>query len=1191
MLEWTGERFIPGVKGDIEIEHLHRYYAAAELVAGLDVLDLACGEGYGSAILARRAKSVIGVDISEQAVRHAREAYSANGVQFEVGRSDAIPLADRSVDAVVCFETIEHVAEQEQERTLAEFARVLRPGGWLCISCPDKHEYADVPGTQNPFHVRELYLHEFIDLLQRHFKHVELYGQRIEHGSVLGPLDRGAARFFSYRQEETGMTRAEGFLRPLYLIGIASNEGCPALPVGTFEPEEPAFFSELRTLNQRIADANDDAAKWKGECNRLQAVFDRIDDLATDLGRRMLPNNGSGSPATGAVAVASATPEEGGREVRLASTIQRLVEGALDFRERLKAAEAALLDSEAARRALQASLNENESATRSVQASLQHEVSTSRYWQARAGELEYFIADLQNSRSWRITAPLRAAGTAARAVRASFTPRRFASGTGRLVYRNLPIGDANRYRLKDWVFESFPGVFGTSAAYKRWQDFRDKGKETHRYSFENVRASSAAIERAAATEGSRQGKVPDAAPGPVSVAQSLLAADGRWEWQDYGLVREGTLRGLQAKQLARDVRPPAVLDFKPNDLPGAISALAFDPVDTPDVSIIVPTYNNLKYTVECLTSLMRSGAKASFEVVLADDASTDCTADRLQKVPHLRVLSSDENKGFLLNVNRALPALHGRHVVLLNNDVQVTPGWLDAMLAAIESADDIGAVGPKILYPSGVLQEAGCALRPDGTAEMIGLNDDPDQPQYNYRRTVDYCSGACLLLKTDVMRNFGGFDPLFAPAYCEDSDLCLQLRKAGLRTVYEPTAVVIHHLSVTTAVQSTSRKLHQVARNLVRLTNKWEGDLERLTDVRLIAFYLPQYHPIPENDQWWGTGFTEWRNVGKAVPNYVGHYQPRVPADLGYYDLRIADVMDQQAELAKRYGLFGFCFYYYWFAGRRMLELPIERLLTTNRPDVPFCLCWANENWTRRWDGQDNEVLMAQYHSYEDDEGVIQDLIRFMRHPNYIRVNGRPLLLVYRVALFPDFARTAEHWRATCRRVGLGEIYLAFVESFDMNAQPVDPARYGCDAAVEFPPHGMGDPKPLDVQILNPAFQGVVNDYREVALRYCQRPAASHVRFRGLMPGWDNTARRQDLSYCFEHSTPGAFQAWAEHAIEETRTTKSGEERIVFVNAWNEWAEGAYLEPDRRFGHTYLEALKNAKDAALLKRRDRYALR
>jgi len=119
-----------------------------------------------------------------------------------------------------------------------------------------------------------------------------------------------------------------------------------------------------------------------------------------------------------------------------------------------------------------------------------------------------------------------------------------------------------------------------------------------------------------------------------------------------------------------------------------------------------------------------------------------------------------------------------------------------------------------------------------------------------------------------------------------------------------------------------------------------------------------------------------------------------------------------------------------------MLELPIERLLTTNRPDVPFCLCWANENWTRRWDGQDNEVLMAQYHSYEDDEGVIQDLIRFMRHPNYIRVNGRPLLLVYRVALFPDFARTAEHWRATCRRVGLGEIYLAFVESFDMNAQP-----------------------------------------------------------------------------------------------------------------------------------------------------------
>ena len=350
----------------------------------------------------------------------------------------------------------------------------------------------------------------------------------------------------------------------------------------------------------------------------------------------------------------------------------------------------------------------------------------------------------------------------------------------------------------------------------------------------------------------------------------------------------------------------------------------------------------------------------------------------------------------------------------------------------------------------------------------------------------------------------------------------------------------------------------------------------RQLSVRLIAFYLPQFHPIPENDQWWGAGFTEWINVTNAQPNYEGHYQPRQPADLGYYDLRVAEVMEQQADLARRYGIHGFCYHYYWFGGRRLLEMPLERMLETGRPDFPFCLCWANENWTRRWDGHEHEVLMAQSHGDEDDEGVIRDLMRYFRHPNYIRVNGKPLFLLYRASLFPDIRRTARRWRALCREEGIGEICLALVESFEL-AQGNDAAKMrGFDAAVEFPPHQAPSPMNPPGPLLNPEFAGWVNDYRAIAEMHLAKPHPNYLRLRGLMPGWDNTARRQNHAHIFHHASPEAYRAWLQGAIEQTCERCVGDERLIFINAWNEWAEGAYLEPDRRYGYAYLQATREA---------------
>ena len=688
-------------------------------------------------------------------------------------------------------------------------------------------------------------------------------------------------------------------------------------------------------------------------------------------------------------------------------------------------------------------------------------------------------------------------------------------------------------------------------------------------------------------EGRREGADGEDRPGSrgeIATHMSLPAADGSWEWSEYAALKahRAQVRRRNIEQLT--TTPLEVFKVDPSDLGRVAREVRIKCDARPLVTILVPVFNNIALTLECLASIGTHTEDVSYEVIVADDASTDETAEIIPLVAGARHVRQSENLNFLRNCNAAAKAARGRYLVILNNDAQVTPGWLSALVSAFESAPDIGAVGPKFVYPNGRLQEAGALLNPDGTAGMIGLFDDPSLPRYNFRRQVDYCSGACLLVETHRFLTMGGFSADLAPAYCEDSDLCLRLREDGLKILYEPGSVVVHHLSRTTAAVDNSFKMRAVVNNQQKLLSRWQEDLERLNDIRILAFYLPQFHPIPENDRWWGRGFTEWRNVGKAFPNFVGHYQPRRPADLGYYDLRLPDVMEQQAALARRYGISGFCFYYYWFAGHRLLERPIEQMLASGRPQFPFCLCWANENWTRRWDGESQHILMGQAHSPEDDLAVITDLARYFRSPSYIRIDGRPLLLVYRVSLFPDFRSTVEIWRRYCRQNGIGEIYVAMVEAFDQVDSGSLPDKFGCDAGVEFPPHGFGNLRKPKAPLLNPAFEGTTDDFVELVNRYLDRPLAGYRRFRSVMAGWDNTPRRQNHSLVFERATPGAFQVWLEEVLRQTREHAHGDERIVFVNAWNEWAEGAYLEPDLRFGHTWLEAVRNARDAVTMLR-------
>jgi ADP-heptose:LPS heptosyltransferase len=383
-------------------------------------------------------------------------------------------------------------------------------------------------------------------------------------------------------------------------------------------------------------------------------------------------------------------------------------------------------------------------------------------------------------------------------------------------------------------------------------------------------------------------------------------------------------------------------------------------------------------------------------------------------------------------------------------------------------------------------------------------------------------------------------------------------------------------------VQSEGDLVNQVGRALL-VTPAFEAGQSDVKGVwqlpRVIAFYLPQYHPIPENDANWGKGFTEWRNVGKARPFFDGQYQPRLPGELGYYDLRLPEIMDQQAALAAEYGIFGFCYYFYWFQGKRLLHLPIDNMLRRRKPDFPFCFCWANENWTRRWDGMEKEIIVAQKHTHEDDVNLIRHLIPAFEDPRYIRVNGKPLLLVYRTELFPNPLETAETWRTEALKAGIGDLYLVRCEGFDPFTNPED---IGFNASYEVPTFILPDELLYDdVQNLNvaPDFKGRIFDYEKIVRFYSERPEAPYRRYKDVMLAWDNTPRHGNNAVIFHGVTPEKYGEWLRNCLQHSMKKFRGEERLVFINAWNEWAEGSYLEPDLRYGRGFLEATKVAIDA------------
>lgn len=343
----------------------------------------------------------------------------------------------------------------------------------------------------------------------------------------------------------------------------------------------------------------------------------------------------------------------------------------------------------------------------------------------------------------------------------------------------------------------------------------------------------------------------------------------------------------------------------------------------------------------------------------------------------------------------------------------------------------------------------------------------------------------------------------------------------------------------------------------------------------LIAFYLPQYHRVAENSEWWGPGFTEWTNVVKGKPNFDDHYQPHLPRELGFYDLSNVEVMREQAEMAKLYGIGAFCFYYYWFSGRRILELPIDNFLNSDI-DMPYCLCWANENWTRTWDGDTKSVLLEQKYLESDPKHFISSVLPHFEDRRYLRVDDKPLLVVYRAKHIPNVLKVFEIWRETVKEAGFKGLHIAVVDFYDI----VHPDEVGADALIEFPPHKFNGPNTVPdrvPEIKNSNFHGGIVDYAKVMAQSANRQMPDFTLYRGIVPSWDNTARRQNNPTILYGASPVLFEQWLRYVRAYTRgALKNRSDNFIFINAWNEWGEGCHLEPDHKYGLKYLEAVSRS---------------
>ena len=1245
-MKTTGERFIPNAQmgEEIELEHMHRYYAALPFVKNKVVLDAACGVGYGSKILSDSAKKVIGIDIDPETIDYAKQNNNASNVSYQVMSIEEMAFPDSYFDVVVSFETIEHVTEEIQHAFLDNISRILKPEGILIISTPDRDFLLKKTHGkyQNPFHIKEYSKAGFISFLKEYFPFVSIQLQEkiscslissaslriinesniLDEGSFIiaicskFPIDSLQGSIFLPTNHQDSEVHA--YFYPNYGDGVFEKEKCTAFfhidPDGAFETS-----FNLERLDRRPKSLRFDPCDFPSEIS-LSCINENGDLIS------IKPQNSTFTKGAYDVFMHSdpfylidLSDNSAFKEIIIKGKLQHIDQSDVDlfWLNKLKNHEQ------------QFSVLNNSYSDLSKQYSKKCEEYKALSDIHIFKNTEYNNLSeiyLKKSKSFDDLSSLYTKKcNDFDVLSVDYNNKCGAFDELSADYLNkcnefdeLSTGYLNKCNEFDELSADYLNKCNEfdelSAGYlNKCNEFDELSADYIQKSNEYEKIASDYLEKCSAFTDLSEAYIKE-----KSNAESyrLLAFEAN------EALSQNQARSLELEQDLQS-KNKAIADYgaivnqlnadlsQAQDAFNQISNATFWKITAPArhvCEIIRSSLKKLHYPIHLLRralTVFRSngitGVIEKYHAFKKRGRPNDLSVHASTELSCFRNIDSEPiiPEGWI-----TIQPKHPKISIILA--IKNIPIYKKQIIPTLDSLNKQVYKNFELIlsFPNSEANEVHFidTLPYSFKTSFVSVMESDSIEDY-WDAAMDKATGEyiCILEQTErlvpnalayLLDGFNEFPDakLFLlpdDCYLNDGDYFSQDFKDGVGLKIGGVEALIHvsafkHFGYRFKDHSLDNWLLSLKKEDIYLV-PWISCHKELTindwqaqNVREIAFYLPQFHEIPENNEWWGKGFTEWTNVKKAKPLYPGHHQPRIPGELGYYDLGDQggiEVQKRQIALAKEYGLSGFCYYYYWFdGGKRLLEKPLDRHLKNESLDFPFCLCWANENWTRRWDGLQNEILMPQ--SYEGDWAYkfIYDLLPYLKDDRYIKVNGAPYILIYNIAEIPNAGDAINIWRKVAAENGISRLHISAVRR-TVNADEFSQSNNTIDSLTDFPPHLLGiigvDHDQEDQYGLNP---GQVKDYRKASNYHSKMTKQNYAYFRTAMLEWDNTARRGQNATVFEDYSINEYKKWLYSAKRYTLRQNFPGEDLVFINAWNEWCEGTYLEPSKSNGREALEA-------------------